>query len=296
MLKNLSRAAFGLLGLLVFSSCSYQIHSDSYKEQYSHLNQKFCSEQTFDSAPYYLVIMVEARHLDYSHAKLLIRTLAKHPSDGTKNGDVGHTWIYLKGIKDGCPYAIEGGHSGELGIMQPRYMDGFLDAVERGESNPISYFWTTQPDGFFQTGAGGHYPTFAAAIVLTEDQFFQMLKYIESMDFSEYAITGNQCCTLAAQLAAFAGVDLESSVTVKLDPCLSVADQKIVFWTDPVYEEFTFYSPDILEKSLIQAVTEGKAYNALPWYKKRRICRKGVTFEDLILFPKRYLRYRYLKH
>lgn len=61
----------------------------------------------------YIVFLVNARQLDYSSFRSVLRTIAKHPSDWSKNGDVGHAWIYLKGDE-----VIEGGHSGELGLDQ----------------------------------------------------------------------------------------------------------------------------------------------------------------------------------
>ena len=83
---------------------------------------------------------------------------SKHPSDGSKNGDVGHAWIYLQGNVNGESIVIEGGHSGELGICQPKYFDGIMNYVEygyadsscgemcclRNEPNPVKYLWASQ--------------------------------------------------------------------------------------------------------------------------------------------------------
>src|SRR5262245_4920764 len=66
----------------------------------------------------FLVICVDACRLDYTSCKELVRTIAKHPANGSKNGDVGHAWIYLRGWLDGEWIEIEGGHSGELGLIK----------------------------------------------------------------------------------------------------------------------------------------------------------------------------------
>src|SRR4051812_46329911 len=81
---------------------------------------------------FYLVFLVSAHHLDYSCSYRFCRTLAKHPRDGSKNGDVGHAWIYLYGKRGGEEIIVEGGHSGELGLLQPRYLDGVMNYVDYG--------------------------------------------------------------------------------------------------------------------------------------------------------------------
>lgn len=274
-------------------ACSYHPQTEEYRSFYNHLNVCSCSPfDTMQETPYFLVILVEARHLDYSHPQAFFKTLAKHPSDGSKNGDVGHAWIYLKGIIDEKPVFLEGGHSGELGILQPRYVEGVFLQYENQSENPISYLWECQKDGFFQCGSGNHYPTFAAKVDLTEEQFLRLLKFVEIYDYHEYAITGNQCSSFAAQAAAFAGLFLSCDVTMKIDPCLNLAGHKIRLWSDSVYSEISFSSPDQLEKSLLEAVNEGKAEYALSWYQKRHP-RKSEAF-SLHLFPQRYMRFKAL--
>ena len=46
---------------------------------------------------YFVVFLVNARGLDYTDTLKFLKTVAKHPRDGSKNGDVGHAWVYLKG-------------------------------------------------------------------------------------------------------------------------------------------------------------------------------------------------------
>lgn len=65
--------------------------------------------------PYALILLVNARHLDYRTAASCLKTTAKHPSDGSKNGDVGHAWIVLKGPEG----EIEGGQSGRQAAINP---------------------------------------------------------------------------------------------------------------------------------------------------------------------------------
>ena len=61
----------------------------------------------------FIIFAVDARKLDYSDCSRLLKTMAKHPSDGSKNSDVGHAWIYLKQGDS----ILQGGHSAERGIL-----------------------------------------------------------------------------------------------------------------------------------------------------------------------------------
>lgn len=280
--------------LLFLSACSYSPNSVAYRSQYDHLNITYSNCEPMQETSYFLVVLVEARHLDYSCPRSFFKTLAKHPSDGSKNGDVGHAWIYLQGNLNNELVCLEGGHSGELGFIQPRYMEGVFLNYEYGQDNPISYLWECQRDGFFQSGSGRHYPTFAAKVDLTEDQFQRILRFAESYDYSEYAITGNQCSSFAAQAAAFAGLNLDCEITMAVDPCLYIGGRKIGLWEDPVYSEITFSSPDILERSLMQAVVERRAEYALPWYRQTHPRRRQKNIQDLLRFPERYLRFKSL--
>ncbi len=243
--------------------------------------------------PYFLVILVEARHLDYSCPRIFFKTLAKHPSDGSKNGDVGHAWIYLQGIQDEKIVCLEGGHSGNVGNLQPCYIEGVFLRFEERDENPISYLWECQNDGFFQYGSGYHNPTFAAKVDLNEAQFKKILRFVETYDYKHYSITGNQCSSFAAQVAAFADLDLDCEITMQINPMVLVGGSPISLWKDPIYSEITFSSPDRLEGSLIQAVAEGKAEYAMTWYCKTHPY-KTQFFQDLLHFPTRFYRIKSL--
>lgn len=233
-------------------------------------------------ADYSVVFLVNARHLDYSSSNRMLKTIAKHPSDWSKNGDVGHAWLILNGEK-----SIEGGHSGELGVYQPRYMEGVVENAYRGAKNPISYLWCPQSDGFFQEGNGGHFPTVAAKIALTKSEYEAILAYIETYCFDEYSLTKKQCCHFVKGAAQVIGIELEDEVCLRISPFLA----GLQMWEDPRYEYLIFSSPDRLEYSLKQLILKGRAENALRWYQKthkRCFCR---FIHAACNFPGRILRY-----
>lgn len=205
-----------------------------------------------------LTLFVTARHLDYSGFKELLQTMAKHPSDGSKNGDVGHAWIRLEGEIEGRRICLEGGHSAETGRCQPKYLEGIAERIEKGEPNPIEYLWSAQKDGFFQRGSGGHTPTYAVRRRLTKEQFLSILSYIrpEHYDYRNYSLVTSQCASFVANVAEIAGLDLDISVTISIPRYVRYAGKQVELWNDPVYASLTVASPDVLEKSLKRAVKE----------------------------------------
>lgn len=230
--------------LLLITGCSWQPQTQSYKSQYAHINTHRPIGRGVSRSQYYLVMLVEACHLDYSDGKSFLRTMVKHPSDGTKNSDVGHAWILLHGES----YTIEGGHSGELGIDQPRYFEGVMNNIDDGFQNPIQYLWATQGDGFFQRGSGGHKPTFAAKVNLTKEQFDAIKSFIETYGYSSYAITSTQCSSFVSCVGRLAGIDLECDVTISVPRTMRIGREEYSLWNDPKYSFITISSPDILEK------------------------------------------------
>lgn len=211
------------------------------------------------NSDYFIIFFVDAPHLNYSNTTRLLKSVAKHPRDWSKHGDVGHAWIYLQGIVDDQPVYLEGGHSGEMGLHQPKYFDGIMDYMEAGDPNPIRYLWEPQCDGFFQEGPGRHKPSFAARRDLTEEQFRKIMRFIGCYPFHEYSLVQKQCCTFVAQIAALAGLHLETEITLSIDSSICFRKTYITLWTDPVYGTLTLASPDKLEKSLQEAVKAGEA-------------------------------------
>jgi len=260
--------------LVVMTGCNSVPNSAAYRDFYAHLkNPGLCSggmSKKQSASDYYLNIYVNARHLDYTDNYSFLNTLARHPSDGSTNRDVGHAWIYLQGIREGKIMSIFGGHSGELGLCQAKYFDGIMNYMDFGyanppfrayqyEPNPVKYLWETQKDGYFEWGAGIHESTYAVKVELTEDEFVKIVDFVNNYGFSDYSLTGNQCASFVVQVASLAGLDLESKVVMAINKELRVGGERIRLWEDPCYSQLTFSSPDILERSLMKAVKEGKA-------------------------------------
>ena len=255
--------------LLLCSACHPASLKDDYHRQYQHLQSQReakAQETPFLNNDYFLVLLVDAKHLDYSDAKTLLSTVSKHP-DGSRERDVGHAWIILCGIKDGKRVCIEGGHSGELGISHPRYLEGLF--LHRNDPNPVRYLFTALPDGYFEKGPGRHKPTFAVRVEINQKTFLKIYELMqpERYPFSEYSLTESQCTTFVVKMASLAGLELDHEVTIPVPPAMELEGQKITLWQDSRYQKLTVSTPDILEKSLLQATHAGKARVACRWYR-----------------------------
>lgn len=275
----MNKGVMGLILLMLLPSC-YRPWSPAYRHFYQHLSSSIPRKEMHET-PYFLIILVDARHLDYTDNQSFFNTVAKHP-DGSKSRDIGHAWIYLRGVVEGKEVIIEGGHSGERGRIQARYFDGIMNYNDWGyanpteeemchpryEPNPVKYLWTTQEDGFFQKGSGGHIPTFAAKIDLTEQQFQDIVKFIHPRHYAyhQYALTHHQCSSFVAQVASLADFYFDYEVSLSIQPSVFYRGYQIKLWEDPQYAVMIVASPDQIEKSLMEAVREGRAEYALDWY------------------------------
>lgn len=248
-----------------------------------------CHKPVPSEDSYSLVLLVNARQLDYSNASSCLKTTAKHPSDGSKNGDVGHAWILLKGPEG----EIEGGQSGETGRYQPKYMEGVIENIELQSENPVSYLFCSQCDGYFQQGNGGHRPSLAVAIEITSDQYQAIQKLIETYPYHEYSLTSHQCTTFVKEAAAIANIQLEDEVLIPIPQCIKLSGREELFWSDPKYSVLTCGSPDRLEENFKELVRQGCARNVTKWYLRTHgIQRRESCLETLRCFPERIIRWQ----
>lgn len=260
-----------------------------YQQQYTHLPLKG-EERDPSSEPYFVAFCVEALHLDYASPQRLFQTVAKHPENGRKEGQVGHAWVVLKG--EGL---FEGGLSGELGEFKPRYMEGLLQLVEEGDPNPIRYFLEDLEDGFCQRGNGGHWPSLVAWVPLSQEQYREMERcLLEEFDFSSYQISSHHCCSLVGRLAAILGWELEDSVLISITPTVSLGGKEVSLWTEEHFSQIRVGSVDALEKSLGQIQKEGRAFCGKRWYGATHSADGPSLWTTVTLWPKRWARYRWV--
>jgi hypothetical protein len=279
--------------LLVLVSCSQRM-SDSYVSCYQYLGgvqrANSSADQFSGKNEYYLVVLVDARHLDYSSPRNYFSTLSQGmflPQDP----NTGHTWIVLAGKEERESWVFEGGHTGEFGVCSPRYFDEVVRlARDEQHPNPASYLFHPLPDGCLQYGSGGHLPTFAAAFPLTENGYQRVRRLLteEGYDFSRWGISGPNCIHFSLACLASVGVELDCQEKLQLPKSFTHRGKEIALWSDPVYSCLYVDTPERLEKGLLELVEKGQALAATKWYSSfKRCCESGeVIIAEVSAHPR----------
>lgn len=230
--------------------------------------------------PYFLVLLVHATGLDYQDEKRLLRSLYKRGR--FKGGFLGHSWVLLSGIEDGRRRVVEVGLSpkGEGSIQ---FFRGVLDLAEYGyvnptaeqrrhprqEPDPIGYLWRDHGNGYLQPASEARIrPTYAVKLDLDAAQYLAIRARLDSglPEHRRFQLTGRQCSSFLAEIAALAGVRLRHQVTISIPRQIEVGGKQVRLWTDPAYASMTLSSPDVLEQELRRLVAAGRAENVLAWY------------------------------
>jgi hypothetical protein len=252
--------------------------SDDYVKRYHYLGAAHAATQAraqfTGTEEYFLVVLVDARHLDYTSPSNYFCSL----SQGLfldQDPNTGHAWIVLIGKEDGHPWVFEGGHTGEFGLYAPRYFDEVVRlSWDEHHPNPAYYLFTTLPDGTIQYGSGGHTPTFAAAFPLTEVGYCRVRRLLaqDGYDFSQWGIRGPNCIRFVHSCLAAIGVEVDCQETFVMPPSFRYKGEEVTLWSDPVYSKFDIETPELLEKRLWELTEEGRALVASRWY--RSFCQK----------------------
>ena len=279
--------------LLLLTACSSRM-SDSHVARYQYLGgvqatnkqgPHFCGR-----SEYYLVVLVDARHLDYTTPSKYFNTLSQGlflPQDP----NTGHTWIVLAGKQEGKDWVFEGGHTGEFGLYAPRYFDEVVRlAWEEDDPNPASYLFTALPDGCLQYGSGGHDPTFAVAFPLTEDGYKRAHRLLTEggYDFSRWGIRGPNCIRFSLACLASIGIEVSCQETLELPRSFKYKGKEVRLWSDPAFSRLSVETPELLEKRLWELVQDVKGSVALKWYRSfQRKCKSGqISVAVLPAHPK----------
>ena len=284
----------GLIFFMAFAVLCATKTTDNWMWRYSYLedlHQSTTNLPQFDPHnEYFLVVLVDAHHADYSSPYAYLSTLAssfiKHHSP-----DPGHAWIVLGGKKDGEPWIFEGGHSVDCSHLTKAYVQDMLGFTRKeSDPNPARFLFQTTMDGFFEYGPGDNRPTFAAAFPLTEEGFERICKLFEEdgYDFSQWGIKGPNCVQFALTCLASIGIELDCQDMLPLPSALSVLGKDIHLWSDETYSSLPIKTPDLLEKRLWELVKKGNAFCATRWYGAfKDVCEKGhLTTAEIPAHPK----------
>jgi hypothetical protein len=277
---------------ITFSYCTTV--NEGWLWRYSYLEELYsCAESAPQFTPqgeYFLVVLVDARHADYSSSRAYLSTLTSSMIR-ERSPDPGHAWIVLAGIKDGEPWIFEGGHSVDCNLLTKNYIKNILGLSSHGkEKNPARYLFQRTKNGLFEYGRGDNIPTFAAAIPLTKEGFDRILKLFEEdgYDFSKWGIEGPNCVQFALSCLASVGIEFDCEDALPVPPALSFFGNEFRLWSDPSHATLTIKTPDLLEKRLWELVKQGSAICATQWYGNfRDVLEKGyLETAELPAYPK----------
>jgi len=155
---------------------------------------------------------------------------------------------------------------GEYGLFEPRYYEAVSAAIQRGDANPLAYLWKNLRDGRYQSGSDEHNPILVCTFQITEGEFSRLLAFIEGYDYSIFSIRHRVCTHFVARAAALVGISLGHEVTLHIPPRALFLGKEVLLWTDPKFSVLTYGSPDVLEKSLREAIRLGIGKDATSWY------------------------------
>lgn len=210
---------------------------------------------------YQLCVLVSSRALDYTNAETFFESLLKQKGTPT----VGHAWIKLI-EKEGSVTVreIEGGHSGEFGVIAPQYFTRLLKESENPAiENPVQVLYQPIFDGCLEFGNGGHVPTFKAIFELTEEGFSTLLTLLDDKSgqyaFSKWSMTENNCVRFVLTCLGRIGIVLDATNVVQIPPVAKINGLLIKMWKDERYSKLEVVTPEKLESELRQLVALGMA-------------------------------------
>lgn len=262
--------------------------------RYSYLDELRATEgllpQFCPTNDYFLVVLVDARHADYSSPRAYLSTLTSSLIK-QHSPDPGHAWIVLAGKKDGKFWIFEGGHSVDCSLVVRKYINNILGLTSKEKDpNPARYLFKPTKEGMFEYGPGENVPTFGAAIPLTEEGFERISALFEEdgYDFSKWGIQGPNCVQFALSCLASIGIEFDCEDALAVPPSVSFFGKDFRLWSNPLYSSITIKTPDLLEKRLWELVKSGSAFCATKWYGDfKELCNKGyLTLDEVPTYPK----------
>jgi hypothetical protein len=138
--------------------------------------------------------------------------------------------------------------------------------LARGDPNPLASLWVDARSGRRELGSGDHKPSAAVEFDLTVEQYEAIRRYIRDYDYRRFSIRDRVCTDFVAGAARLAGIRLGHRVALNVPQQTRIGGRTIRWWTDPRYAQLTFGSPDVLERSLKQAVARGLGRDVLREY------------------------------
>ena len=214
---------------------------------------------------YELVVFVSSKNLNYTNAELFFDSLLAQEKTPT----VGHAWIRLvERDNDKVIRTIDGGHSGEFGIIAPQYFARLvLNAQNPNVENPVQVLYQPLFDGQFERGDGGNVPTYGAAFSLTKEGYLSLCSLFEKGEgeypFYKWSLTEYNCVQFVITCLARIGIVLDVKNVVQIPAVTRINGVPIRMWSDERFSTIEVSTPEKLEAELRQLVALGVAQECI---------------------------------
>jgi len=250
----------------VAAGCAPRLHAplqpDGWSAQPIGVERRFAPDADLDPATktpvgdegYCLYILNEHANWDYSTAASLVFTIWMCPR--------AHSWLILESPKD----RLEFGHTGDLGILKPRYHEGVFQKIKEGDPNPIAYLWQTRVDGQFQIGKPKRPPTFVWRMPITRRRYQLIHEFVMQRKYDQFGLRNNNCTDFVAEAATLAGINLIHRIHLTLPQETKVLGRVRRIWTDPRYHILEYATPEVLDADLRQLTRLGIGSDVTEWY------------------------------
>lgn len=208
-----------------------------------------------------LVVYVSSRGLQYESGERFFESLLKQ-GDSPR---IGHAWVALcKKNEREVVERIEGGHSGEFGVIAPQYLERLVQsALNPDIANPIQVLYEPLEDGQFEKGGGGYTPTFAASFSLTEEGYDAISTLLEghsgAYPFHRWSLTNFTCVRFVLTCLGRIGIILDATTRMNVESVVSIRGTPLRMWTDSRFSSLIVETPEKLESELKRMVALGVA-------------------------------------
>ncbi len=248
------------------AGCSHRLYApmqlDGYSAQPIAIMSRFAPDADLDPATvtpvgdegYYLYILNESANWDFSDPVSLVFAIWMRPW--------AHSWLMLESPRE----RLEFGHTGDFGLVTPRFHEGVMKLGRGGDPNPIAYLWRTMSDGQLQIGKPNRPPTFVWRMPITRRRYQLIQEYVKLRTYDQFGVRSNNCTDMVAETAALAGINLIHRIRLTGPQEVKFLGQTLRVWTDPQYRIVEFSTPEVLEVDLRQLAQLGIGSDVTKWY------------------------------
>lgn len=234
---------------------------------------KAFEKPTFCNADFFVLLLIDSRPISTVNFKTCLKGLQAAKSDYNL---FGHVWILL--VDQRANKYWECGYTGETSSSLPGYFDGLGQLLQGQMSpemkrcgadlqNPVGYLFLKRNDGRLQWGNGGHTPTCALGIALSQSQKEKIIEQILNCTKNEYSLQNDNCIHFALSLLRIADVRLRCfSKRLLIPKTITIDHHRVLLRRDSAFKTLALCTPQLLSSGLKRRYKLKEMKAALLWY------------------------------